>query len=72
MILDFELCSNHPPTVELKWMKLPIDTEVGLNQDVSIECDAIGQPQPQITWTRHPTSANRGLNGKYLDLTIAM
>lgn len=50
--------------VELKWSKLPVDTEVGLNQGMSIECDAIGQPQPQIMWTKHPSSMGRGFNGK--------
>lgn len=46
---------------------MPTDTEIGLNQDLSVECDAIGQPQPQITWTKHPSSSstNHGSNGKF-------
>jgi hypothetical protein len=44
-------------TVELKWNKLPADTEVGLDKDVSIECDATSQPQPTIQWTRLPSSS---------------
>lgn len=51
--------------VELKWNKLPADTEVGLNQDVSVECDATSQPQPQIQWTKLSSSTVRGFNGKY-------
>lgn len=40
----------------MKWTKLIYDTEVGLNQDLSIECDATGQPRPTISWLRHPNN----------------
>uniref|UniRef100_A0A6G1SD09 Hemicentin-2 n=1 Tax=Aceria tosichella TaxID=561515 RepID=A0A6G1SD09_9ACAR len=67
--------------VELKWNKVPADTEIGLNKDVTIECDATSQPNPIIQWTKLPSSTSKGLNdsnksivvsqGKYLKITRA-
>jgi hypothetical protein len=45
--------------VELKWTKTPKDkVEVGLGQQVSLECEAVGSPQPIIEWFKHTTSSN--------------
>lgn len=46
-------------TVELKWSKLPKDLfEVSLNKELSVECDAIGVPQPTIEWSKLSINSN--------------
>lgn len=56
----------------MKWSKVPKDqVEVGINQDVSLECEAIGSPQPSVEWFKHSSgladnrsSSGVGANGK--------
>ena len=38
----------------MKWTKTPKDqTEVGINQELRLECDAQGSPEPRIEWAKH-------------------
>jgi len=41
-----------------------MDSEIGLNQDLAIDCDATGRPQPQVVWIKHPTVDSNGINGE--------
>lgn len=51
----------------LEWSKVPkTELEVALNQDISVECDATGFPQPTIEWTRHSNSDHPKSNGTLL------
>lgn len=43
-------------SVELKWTKIPRDTEIGLNQEMILDCDALGSPEPKIEWRRLTTN----------------
>lgn len=40
--------------------------EVGLNQELVLECDAIGSPQPAIEWVKHanPNDKSNNSNGE--------
>uniref|UniRef100_A0A6G1SDF4 Hemicentin-2 n=1 Tax=Aceria tosichella TaxID=561515 RepID=A0A6G1SDF4_9ACAR len=50
--------------VELKWVRTPKDkVELGLGQQVSLECDAIGSPQPIIEWFKHSQADRAGREG---------
>lgn len=46
---------------------MPKDAEVGLNKELSVECDAIGVPSPTIEWFKHTTPSDRqfNLNGEF-------
>lgn len=59
-------------SVDLKWNKVPKNVEVGLNQELSIECDAIGSPPPTIEWLQHVKSvdSSSNSNGRYIWFTI--
>lgn len=38
----------------MKWNKTPKEqVEVGLNQELQLECDATGSPEPLIEWIKH-------------------
>lgn len=52
-------------TVDLKWTKIPKDAEVGLNQELELECDAIGSPEPTFEWLKHEMKDHGGNNGKF-------
>lgn len=46
--------------VELKWNKTPKDlVEVAINQELSMECDASGTPEPIIEWTKHSNNNSK-------------
>lgn len=52
------------PKVEMKWTKAPKEQlEVGLNQPISLECDADGSPKPTIEWHKQAADGAGG-NGE--------
>lgn len=60
-IANFKI--NQQNIVEMKWKKIPKDVEIGLNQELSLECEAIGYPEPTVEWIRHVSSKENNSNG---------
>lgn len=45
----------------MKWNKLPKDqVELGIGQDIALECGALGSPQPQIEWYKLSAQSANG------------
>lgn len=55
--------------VELKWLKVPKrEVEVGLNQELALECEAQGSPQPTIEWYKYGNSTdNDAVEGEHFE-----
>lgn len=50
----------------MKWSKTPKDkVELGVGQELALECDASGSPQPVIEWFKHWNEHFGGANGEY-------
>ena len=49
----------------MKWRKVAKDTEVGLNQELLLECDAVGSPEPTVEWLKHSPPKDQTSNGIY-------